>query len=185
MIGSLKELLPQHKLRILTRILLWSGVIICIGIWANLLFQLSRMGRTDTIFKTCFAMEDSLTDLLGCTHDSIALHAAATAESGVFKGWKEAAVWLEEMTAFGDSVHIQIKYSIDSLRGIPGGNPRIRALPVRFRITPENRFDEVLAFMRKMTMDSTVAVRIDNTEFIGSTIGLFDVLISMTGWIRL
>jgi hypothetical protein len=185
MIRSLKELIPQHNRRLITRIALWSGVAVCIGLWGNLFYQLTNLETADTVFTTYFAIEDTLSHLWKLTDSNLVSQAEIKAETGALKGWKETAQWLEAMSAFGDTVNLSVTYRLDSLQVISGGNPRIHALPVHFRVTPANRFDSVIDFMKKITADTTVAVRIDNAEFIGSTNGLFDVLITVTGWIKL
>ena len=185
MIRSLKELIPQHHRRLITRIALWSGLAVCVVIWVNLFYQLTKLETADTVFTAYFAVEDTLSHLRKLTDSSLVKQTEMKAESGVLKGWKETAQWLEAMSAFGDTVNLSVNYRLDSLRVIPGGNPKIRALPVHFRVTPGNRFDSVIDFMKKITADTTVAIRIDNAELIGSTSGLFDVLITATGWIKL
>ena len=184
MIGQLKELVPRHNRRTITRIAIWGSLALCAGIWVNLLYRSCRVERADTVFREYFAIEDRLDSLKTAAADSAVRRSRQLAGSGVFDGWVHAATWLEAMQRFGTERGMVVRYSVDTLGTLAGGAPDICPVPIQFKINTANNFGGAVDFLQAVCGDSAVAVRLEKTEFFSGVGGLDNVVISITAWIR-
>lgn len=184
MIELLVQKFPERRRRLIARIILWGCTILSIALAVSLLLHLQSKAGHEKLFTDYFSAQESLKYLRNAIADSLHDTCKTDYHQSVMTGWNNAAVWLEKMQHYGDTLGIKVEYSIDSLSSIPAGIPSVKSMPVYFRIETDNRFDRILDFMKKLSNDS-IAVRIDAVEMTGSAKGLADIRIAIITWIAL
>lgn len=180
-----KILLSAHR-KMVVRILLYSVVLISVGIVAHVYMSIEKMERKKAIFSEYFALQDSLQSIQIQASDSVLEASRSAVKKGIINGWDDAAWWIENIRAYAFISGIEITYQIDSLISFPEGGEHFFKIPIHVEATPsDGKFETVMAFIQDVCSDTTMITNLEKIEFTADELGINQTHFTLIGWIKL
>jgi hypothetical protein len=176
----------SRKARLITAILLWIGLVLCIGLTVVTYKTAGKFSQRHQILNTYFALKDSVEALKSIAADSLFQLSENESHKGLLMGWNQAAIWLEEIKTKGKERNIEIDYTIDTLTPIMPENTDIMQFPIVMRLKPfDGKFSTGLSFIKMLCSDTVHLVSLHSVECIGESRGIGEFNVHIVGWIHL
>ena len=182
----LDKILLDKKNKMIARLITAICLALSIVIIGHVYLSVPKMEENKQLFNHYFTLLDSIQLLQKEVSDSALENSKKMIDKGVLIGWDNAAIWLENIRTLASVSNIDITYQIDSLVSFPEGGEKFFKMPVRIDVIPiDGKFETVMEFVQDICSDTLVNTCFENIEFTGDAVGLSQVHIKLTNWIRL